>query len=145
MDPRLEDNTDLQSMHSDPTADDDDGDLEVEWAGICYESGSQSNENISSTDFPLSGASSARSTGEAKHPVVELFPGAARVEGKGENLFEKIKESARREPEREGNAYYPFSCEMDWEVALWLSRLNVSQAKVDEFFRLKYVRRLPSY
>jgi hypothetical protein len=40
------------------------------------------------------------------------------------------------------NQFYPFSCHTDWEVAAWLSRSGMSQKRIDDFFKLSYVRRI---
>ena len=41
------------------------------------------------------------------------------------------------------NLYYPFASGVDWELALWLLRLHLSMAAIDEFLSLQLVR--PSF
>jgi hypothetical protein len=43
-----------------------------------------------------------------------------------------------------GNMYYPFANEIDFELAAWLSDSGLSRSKIDAFLNLKYVRSLPS-
>lgn len=42
--------------------------------------------------------------------------------------------------ERKQNMYYPFSCEEDMEVALWLAGQELSINQIDKFLKLQYVR-----
>jgi hypothetical protein len=74
-----------------------------------------------------------------KEGFEETFLGAAQTYGQGLDVFDYITHCDANAPDRESNSYYPFSCFTDWEVARWLSRLNVPMYAVDEFFKLKYV------
>jgi hypothetical protein len=69
----------------------------------------------------------------------ETILGAAQTYGQGLNIFDYITYCDENAPNRESNPYYPFSCFTDWEVARWLSRLNIPMYAMDEFFKLKYV------
>lgn len=79
-------------------------------------------------------------------PVRDIYPGASRIEGKGLHNYEKIYHHDTNAKERKGNEkdgpnpFVPFADFSDWEVARWLASLNVSMEKVDEFFKLNYVR-----
>lgn len=68
------------------------------------------------------------------------FPGAGKVFGKGSDILTSITESDEFRVQRKTNLYFPFSCKMEWEVAKWLSTLNVSISQADAFFKLEYVR-----
>lgn len=69
----------------------------------------------------------------------EHFQGAAKVLRTETNLFHNLLSEDEFYDCRQTNRYYPFSCETEWEVARWLSGLNVSVEKLDAFFKLKYV------
>lgn len=66
--------------------------------------------------------------------------GIAINEGDGEKLsekFEKIREGQRMAGEA---PWAPFTSQDEWEVARWLVKAGVSQAKIDEFLKLHKVR-----
>lgn len=69
----------------------------------------------------------------------ETFLGAAQTHGQGFNIFDYITYCDENAENRESNPYYPFSCFVDWEMARWISRLNIPMYAMDEFFKLKYV------
>lgn len=73
----------------------------------------------------------------------EEFPGAARVFSEEKNLFTQLWESdGLYQMRKQGGPYYPFSGAMEWEVAEWLQTLDVPMERIDQFFRLAYVRTL---
>ena len=77
--------------------------------------------------------------------ITNEFPGAARVFGEEKNLFTQLWESDGLYRMREqGGPYYPFSGAMEWEVVEWLQALDVPMERIDQFFRLEYVRTLCS-
>lgn len=90
-------------------------------------------------------------TEEELHPRAEprtqdnhyvKHPTAGAAFGPGLTVLEDIRLNNKFAKEQEGNIFYPFASEMDWEVGSWLSRLNVSMELVDEFFRLEFLRRI---
>ena len=73
----------------------------------------------------------------------EEFPGAARVFSEEKNLFTQLWESdGLYQMRKQGGPYYPFSGAMEWEVAEWLQTLDVPMERIDQFFKLAYVRTL---
>lgn len=79
------------------------------------------------------------SPSSANGVFVETFLGAAQTYGTKPTLLEEIHQNDTYSEERKDNLFYPFSSEEDWEVAAWLSGLNVSMKLIDGFFKLKYV------
>ncbi|KAL5536493.1 hypothetical protein ACEPAF_315 [Sanghuangporus sanghuang] len=75
--------------------------------------------------------------------AVDYFEGAGKVYGKGEDTFSRLWTSGECASYRRANPYYPFSCFTDFEVGKWLVELGISQSKIDEFFKLKYVQDRP--
>lgn len=71
---------------------------------------------------------------------VEVYPGAGDVRYTGENSFEAVWKKDRYYEERQANSYYPFSCYMDFEVGKWLTDIGIPMLRIDQFFKLKYVR-----
>lgn len=43
---------------------------------------------------------------------------------------------------KQGGPYYPFSGAMEWELVEWLQTLDVPMERIDQFFKLAYVRTL---
>ncbi len=68
------------------------------------------------------------------------FSGAGETFGKGKDSLDEIFSNDQYADERKQNRFYPFSCEMEWEVASWLQRTHISTQLLDEFFKLRYVR-----
>lgn len=60
--------------------------------------------------------------------------------GPANTILDNIRINDTFAEERKHNLYYPFASNADWQVASWLSRLNVPLELLDEFFRLDYVR-----
>ncbi len=83
-----------------------------------------------SNDFDLS---------QAAGYFVEEFPGAGATYGQGFHLYSDISVNHTHAEQRQENPFCPFSCFTDWEVAHWLSQLNVPLYAIDEFFKLQYV------
>lgn len=72
--------------------------------------------------------------------VVEEYPGAAIIIGKGQNLYSRIiAADEHREKRKIAGPFYPFSSKEDWEMYKWLSSLRGPLEKIDEFFKLPYV------
>ena len=69
----------------------------------------------------------------------DFFKGASQICGKGRDILSEIAHGDEFNAERSKNPFYPFSCEMEWEVVSWLSRLPAPMRMIDEFFKLKYV------
>ncbi len=59
--------------------------------------------------------------------------------GDGHTILDNIRKNDTFASERKENIYYPFASRLDWEVASWLSRLNVSMELTNEFFDLEFV------
>lgn len=73
-------------------------------------------------------------------PYERRFPGASETFAKGSDILSSVAEADAFCEERKTNVYYPFSCKTEWEVARWLSGLNISLAQLEKFFKLDYVR-----
>ena len=72
--------------------------------------------------------------------LVEGFPGAANIIGKGHNLYsQNILADGHCEKRKIAGPFYPFSGREDWETFKWLSSLHVPMEKLDEFFKLSQV------
>ncbi|KAG1744029.1 uncharacterized protein EDB91DRAFT_1050733 [Suillus paluster] len=52
------------------------------------------------------------------------------------NQFSKDEYAA----EREKNQYFPFTSKLDWEMASFILRSDLSMADIDEYLNLKFVR-----
>ncbi|KLO14575.1 hypothetical protein SCHPADRAFT_826246 [Schizopora paradoxa] len=68
---------------------------------------------------------------------------AAQCYGYGPNILDGIRFTDRFREERKGNIFYPFSCEEDMEMGIWLADKGLSINQIDTFLRLKYVQRNP--
>ena len=77
---------------------------------------------------------------EALNPVIDFFPGAARVVDKGgtrfmdvfdQDMFSGIQNSE--------NIYYPFTNRPEWELAEYLLTSELSMATIDHFLSLTFV------
>lgn len=103
-------------------------------------SSGQDKDLSSDTSSPGNASSDCSSPGGTEPPDLhhEYFENAGKTYGKGQNLFESITFNHEYSAERERNPFYPFSCFEDWEVARWLSHLNIPMYAVDQFFKLKY-------
>ncbi len=95
-----------------------------------YTTGSSSNDE--------SDTSSAEETSDGV--FTEYFPGAAKTFGYGKDSLSQIAEDDEFSEKRKANRFYPFSCETEWELALWLTRLDAPMSAVDEFLKTKFVR-----
>lgn len=82
---------------------------------------------------------SVSSCGDGNDTIVEEFASAAQVMGDGDDVYTKVWHSDVHYGSREeAGPYYPFSGEVEWEMAQWLHSLNVPMKKINEFFRLRY-------
>jgi hypothetical protein len=72
----------------------------------------------------------------------EVHPCAGVVREKRGDLF--YDELRNLHTDGNGNMYYPFANEIDFELAAWLSDSGLSRSKIDAFLNLKYVRSSPS-
>jgi hypothetical protein len=69
---------------------------------------------------------------------IEYYPGAAKIQGQTKtfmDIFDKDKHASKRV----NNLYYPFASAKEWEVASFLLKSGLSQAKIDEFLKLELV------
>ena len=72
--------------------------------------------------------------------IVEEYPGAAIIIGRGQNLYSRIiATDEHREKRKIAGPFYPFSGQEDWEMYKWLSSIRGPMEKLDEFFKLPYV------
>lgn len=100
------------------------------------------------------GISDVAETVNAQFSIDELFPraeprtfdnhtvkhpNAASPFGDADTILDDIRKNDEFASDRQNNMYYPFASRLDWEVASWLSRLNVSMELTDEFFNLDFV------
>lgn len=67
----------------------------------------------------------------------EIHPCAGRIFARRERSL--IDELQTIRGDGQGNIYYPFANDIDFELAVWLSSSGLSRAKIDEFLKLKYV------
>lgn len=110
----------------------------------------------SSPSPPRSGLCSSRSTsphpqghrtsayGPPQEPCPSDFhkaayPNAGTTFGKGKTSLEEMFYADQYANERKDNMFYPFACEMEWELAAWLQRTHMSTELLDQFFKLRYV------
>ena len=68
---------------------------------------------------------------------VEFYPNAAKIIGRGRNLFERVMDEMG--DHREELPYYPFSCLKDFEMAAWLTHTQLSLASESLFYSTGYV------
>lgn len=66
------------------------------------------------------------------------FPGAGATYGQAQTFLDRFNED-QYAPFRAANRYYPFSNEVEWELASFLLSSNMSMRKVDEMLKLKLV------
>lgn len=69
----------------------------------------------------------------------EYFRGAAKTYGRGQHLFEKIESSDAYRDIRKTFPHFPFSCDMDWEMANTLDSLPISMNELDSLLKTDYV------
>lgn len=74
---------------------------------------------------------------DAKLGAEELFEDAARVYDQEDSFYEFLL--AEQKKIGKGNVYYPFSCYMEFELALFLNDSGLSLASIDRFLKLQYV------
>jgi hypothetical protein len=70
--------------------------------------------------------------------TTEVYPGAGRVQ---EQTSSSGFDEVRREQEKkaQGNIFYPFSGETEWELVAWMHHSGVSLSDIDKFLKLHYV------
>jgi len=71
--------------------------------------------------------------------TVDVHPTAGRILRKEEAPFGQ--ERAYQEMRGEGNVYYPFANEKEWELSAWLHQSGLPLSQMDTFLKLKYVSR----
>ena len=72
--------------------------------------------------------------------VLEEYPGAAIIIGKGHNLYSRIIAADEHHEKRKiAGPFYPFADKEEWETYKWLSSLRVPMEKIDEYFKLPSV------
>lgn len=72
---------------------------------------------------------------------IEEFPGAAKVIGKGLNLYARLLQRDEHRTNRDiAGLWYPFAGHVEWQLVKWLSSLQIPMAKIDEFLQMDYVR-----
>jgi hypothetical protein len=70
--------------------------------------------------------------------TIEVYPGAGRVqEHISTSGFDEIRQE--QEQKAQGNVFYPFSGETEWELVAWLHHSGVSLSDIDKFLKLRYV------
>lgn len=101
-------------------------------------------EGTAATDVPSSNLWDSDDTEDTdtddEDELIDYFPGAGEKVGDGSDLLSNITASDKFKEERKVNLYYPFSCKMEWESVKWLSSLNVSMKRIDEYLKSDYVR-----
>ena len=102
---------------------------------ILRESGEVSNCHDNCHDRRLSSMPSKHS---GYHDV---FVGAGKSYGRGENTFSRMWNADKHCQRREKISYYPFSCKTDFDVAKWIMESPLPTEKVDELLDLNYVSR----
>jgi hypothetical protein len=65
----------------------------------------------------------------------DYFTAAGHIFRKEKTEFERMAEQLV-DPD---NPFYPFSCQIEWEVACWLSKSGLSHAQINAFLKLSYV------
>ncbi len=123
----------------------DDGD--EEWVDDEYMSvdGDEAAPSTSNSELYTTSSSNDKSdTSSAEETsddiYTEYFPGAAKTFGYGKDSLSQIAEDDEFSEKRKANRFYPFSCETEWELVLWLTRLDAPMSAVDEFLKTKFVR-----
>jgi hypothetical protein len=69
--------------------------------------------------------------------TIDVHPTAGRILWKVEAPFSR--ERAYQEMRGEGNMYYPFADEKEWELSAWLHQSGLPLSQMDTFLKLKYV------
>jgi hypothetical protein len=93
-------------------------------------------------DDPAEGRSSRRLVepeADRDDYTVDLHPTAGRILRKEEAPF--AWERAYQEMRGDGNVYYPFANEKEWELSAWLHQSGLPLSQMDTFLKLKYVSR----
>lgn len=75
---------------------------------------------------------------ETPENYTEMYPGAARVYGKGETLMDIFDRDEFAE-HRVDNFFYPFASRQEWEMASFLIRSNMSMVRINDFLGLSMV------
>jgi hypothetical protein len=68
--------------------------------------------------------------------VEEYYPGAGKIHQTHESHFQSILKATL---DGKGNLHLPFASEAELQLATWMHQSGLSMAKMDEFFKLKYV------
>ena len=71
------------------------------------------------------------------------FPGAGMTYGRASTFMDRFSED-QYAPFRTTNMFYPFTNEVEWELASFLLSSDLSMRKIDEFLKLKLVGQLQS-
>lgn len=69
---------------------------------------------------------------------VETYHGAGATYGTGKTFMDQF-DSDEHASRRKTNLYYPFCSKVEWELASWLLRSNLSLRAIDNFLSLKLV------
>ncbi len=77
-------------------------------------------------------------------PVVETYPGAAKVYGKGIDTLQDVNNMDMYAEERKKNIFYPFKDADDFAMAAWLNESGASMSYIDEFLKLPMVSNILS-
>ncbi len=72
-------------------------------------------------------------------PVVETYPGAVKVFGKGIDTLQDVDNMDMYAEERKKNIFHPFKDADDFAMAAWLNESGASMAYIDEFLKLPMV------
>ena len=77
---------------------------------------------------------------EAPNPVIDFFPGAARVVDEGSTRFMDVFDQDMFSGiQNSENIYYPFANRPEWELAEYLLTSELSMAAIDRFLSLTLV------
>lgn len=60
--------------------------------------------------------------------------------GPANTVLDDIRFNDKFWEERESILYFPFASELEWELAAWISKADMSKEHQDAFFRLQFVR-----
>lgn len=80
-------------------------------------------------------------TGNKNHDlgeVCDLYEGSARISSAGDDFLDRFDQDVHAH-ERIKNPYYPFLSKVEWELASFLLRSDMSMKRIDEFLKLELV------
>ncbi|KAJ7911544.1 hypothetical protein B0H13DRAFT_2328201 [Mycena leptocephala] len=76
-----------------------------------------------------------------KGPVKDYYPGAAGTYGRGDTFMDGFHKDEYAS-ERKTNLYYPFASAEEWELAVFITKCNMTIADTNEFLKLRLTARM---